>query len=151
MGVTAFLEALNKAVAGAPGNESPQRLAAPLFSHEGPDLYGAALAHNAPFAQPGPYQTKLAPADETRFRAWVQQNKVPFDPAAPVVDYDMRGYWKATGGKAYSGGHFPDTFKTPYDTTFSNESHFAIPHTPFVWKGNQLVDSRDGRVIFRSR
>lgn len=149
MAAPAFIASLNRVLAGLPANESPQRLSAPLFTHEGPDLYGAAHAHNAPFAKPGPYQTKLAPTAETRFRVWVKQNDVPFDPDATAVDYDMRGYWEATGGARWRGGHFPDTFKTPYDTTFSAESRYALPGAPFVWRGNELVDARSGKVIFR--
>src|SRR3954471_14559714 len=49
-------------------------------------------------AKPGPYLTKLQPADEQSFQTWVKANKVPFDPS-PTADYDMRGYWKDNQGK----------------------------------------------------
>ena len=123
----------------------------PLFTQEGPPLYAKAYAHNAPFAKPGPYQTKLPPQQEQQFRQWVAANKIPFDPNAKTVDYDMRGFWlshQAGGQGRAANGHFPDTFKTPYDTTFSGESNYAKPGTPFVWKGNTLVDTRNGQIVF---
>lgn len=160
--------------AGVPGREDPNELAAglglathkkqyggpvgyqgggeagdPLFTEEGPEYYARAYQHNAPFATEGPYQTKLSASQEQQFRQWVKSNRVPFDPDAGVVDYDMRGYWRDTGG-AWSGGstHFPDTYKTPYDTTFSAESKYARPGTPFVWRGDDLIDTRDGSLVF---
>jgi hypothetical protein len=73
---------------------------------------------------------------------------VPFDPNASTVDYDMRGYWSASGGKGWtSGSHFPDTYKTPYDTTFSAESKYAKSDTPFVWRGDTLIDKRSGNPV----
>jgi hypothetical protein len=121
-----------------------------MFSGEGPQYYDRAYRHNAPFAVPGPYQTVLSAEEEQEFRRWVSANGVPFDVSASVVDYDMRGYWKANRGATYGGGHFPDTYKTPYDTTFSNESRYATPDNPFVWHGDNLIDSRDGSLIFGS-
>ncbi len=93
----------------------------PLFTKEGPQFYGAAYRHNAPFATPGEvfgksksifgnYQTKLAAPEEKKFLQWVAQNNVPFDPTAQRSDYDMRGFWKATGGK---GGSRVNTSPTP--------------------------------------
>lgn len=83
------------------------------------------------------------------FQKWVASNRVPFDPHAKISDYDMRGYWKQTGGSNWRPGqHFPDTFKTPYDTTFSRESKYATPNNPYMWLGNKLIDSRSGRVVF---
>lgn len=125
----------------------------PLFTDEGPEHYGEAFAHNRPFATEGPYQTMLPPEQEEQFRQWVAKNKVPFDPEEDPTDYDMRGYWQAQqAGEAEPwtgpGSHFPDTFKTPYDTTFSGESMYAKPETPFEWQGDNLIDTRDGSVIF---
>lgn len=122
-------------------------MTSPLFSGEGPQYYSDAYRHNRPFATAGPYQTALDPNRERAFRGWVQANQVPFDPNAPVVDYDMRGFWQDTGG-AWKGGHFPDTYKTPFDTTFSKESKYATPNCPFVWQGDNLVDLRNGQLIF---
>lgn len=129
----------------------------PLFSEEGPDFYDAAYAHNAMFATSGPYQTPLSTKDEAAFRAWVAKWDIPFDPKARTVDYDMRGFWKAQPGHSASapphgdGDHFPDTWKTPYDTSFSAESMYATSDCPFVWQGNALVDTRTDTLVFGSR
>jgi TP901 family phage tail tape measure protein len=120
----------------------------PLFTREGPAHYDAAFKHNAPFALPGPYQTDLG-EDEAAFRKWVAKNRVLFDPDAEKVDYDMRGFWAAGGRQAAKNGHFPDTWKTPYDTSFSRESKYATANNPFGWVGDRLVDARDGQVVFR--
>jgi hypothetical protein len=127
----------------------------PVFAAEGPNLYKAAAARNLPFAKASlsGYQTPLTQMQEAKFRQWVTTNKIPFNPAAAKVDYDMRGFWlqqqtSGSQGRA-ANGHFPDTFKTPYDTTFSNQSKYAKPGTPFVWVGNTLVDKRNGSVIFK--
>jgi hypothetical protein len=125
----------------------------PLFTKEGPPYYTAAYAHNSPFATIGPYQEALSPTEETDFRAWLTAQSIPFDPDAPVVDYDMRGFWKDAGGTATTpvhgpGDHFPDTFKTPYDTTFSAESKYATGNNPFKWQGEKLVDERNGQIVF---
>lgn len=123
--------------------------AKPIFAREG--AYQQAYARNKAFAKPngiGGYQTPLAPGQEQQFRQWVAANKIPFDPNASTVDYDMRGFWLEGGGKGRaSNGHFPDTYKTPYDTTFSNQSKYAAKNTPFVWRGNSLIDTRTGQVI----
>lgn len=135
----------------------PARPNGPLFNEEGPQFYQRAFEHNKEFAQPGPYTTKLSPDEEKQFRSWVKSNKVEFDPSEQVSDYDMRGYWKDIASKGKSETainsadhqiHFPDTYKTPYDTTFSGESKYAKPGTPFKWEGNDLIDSRTGRKIF---
>jgi hypothetical protein len=127
----------------------------PLFTGEGPQYYDAAYKHNRPFAKPGPYQTALTTAEEGAFRQWVAKNRVPFDPNAKIVDYDMRGYWRSSGGKLPAHGErgmpyaWPDTFKTPYDTTFSKESKYATADCPFVWQeDDNLVDQRNGQLIF---
>lgn len=122
---------------------------AALFNAEGPQFYPQAFAHNSPFAVPSStnWQTSLSPEEEKAFVAWVQNNNVPFDPSSKLSDYDMRGFWKETGGK-WDGGHFPDTYKTPYDTTFSGESKYAKPGTPFQWQGDNLIDTRTGQLIF---
>ena len=123
----------------------------PLFTREGPKFYAAAYAHNKNFGTGAPYWTTLDDADESAFRLWVAVSDVPFDPNAEIVDYDMRGYWLdiiKPGGEWKKGDHFPDTYKTPYDTSFSGESRYAVPGTPFVWVGDQLKDTRDEQIIF---
>lgn len=147
------------------GNGGRRTLSAPLFHGpapvEGPNRYGAAYKHNRRWATPSEtgWQTQLKPGEEQRFLHWLHTHNDPggFNPNANRVDYDMRGYWKSTHGtpQEYKGaGHLPDTFKTPYDTTFSDESKYAKPGTPFVWRTNAkgenvLVNKRNGRVIVR--
>lgn len=125
------------------------RRTGPVFTGEGPQHYAAAFRHNRPFAKSGPYQTRLNVSQENAFRAWVKQHNVPFDVHAKTVDYDMRGYFKASGGRAWrSGQHFPDTFKTPYDTTFSRESKYATKDNPLAWHGGTLINRKTGQVVF---
>lgn len=124
----------------------------PVFSQEGPSAYALATQRNAQFAKPGPELTTLNDQQEARFRQWVAQNKVPFDPNEATPDYNMRGYWLANPNAAHAQGqHFPDTYKTIRDATFSNQSMYAKPNTPFEWQGNNLVDQRSNQLIFGSR
>jgi hypothetical protein len=73
---------------------------------------------------------------------------------ADTVDYDMRGYWAGQAGHSASvptyttGDHFPDTWKTPYDTSFSDESMYSSPDCPFHWTDDALIDTRDDSLIF---
>ncbi len=123
----------------------------PLFTQEGPLNYQRAFQLFHASAKPSTtnYQTQLTPQQEDSFRQWVFHNNVPFDPNAKIVDYDMRGFFKAAGGKGWAPGqHFPDTFKTPYDTSFSNQSKYAVANNPYVWFGQTLIDKRTGNVIF---
>lgn len=100
-----------------------------------------------PHAKPGPYVTSLSPSDEGNFQDWVKSNNVPFDDS-PQSDYDMRGYWKAMAAGDKNAKteinpddhlpHYPDTYKTPYHKTFSNESMYATPDAPH-WEGDKLV------------
>jgi hypothetical protein len=111
---------------------------------------------NAPFAKPSTtnYETVLPGALEQQFRAWVRKNNVPFNPDDKTSDYDMRGYYMsqklqfegALGDVPahLPGAHFPDTFKTPYHATFSDESQYATPNNPFHWRGDTLTDIRTG-------
>jgi hypothetical protein len=102
-----------------------------------------------PDAFPGPYITRLNPADEQNFQNWVTQNHVLFDPS-DKADYDMRAFWKAKqsgdpNARQAANLHFPDTFKTPYHQTFSNESKYATEAAPH-WRGKQLID-RTGKIV----
>src|SRR5262245_41010857 len=105
------------------------------------------------YAQPGPYQTQLSPADEMAFRRWVAINNIPFNPNDPASDYDMRGFWKAGAQGAEINPidkrlHYPDTYKTPYHQSFSALSKYATADAP-TWQNNdtQLVD-KNGNVLF---
>jgi hypothetical protein len=107
------------------------------------------LQRGGPVRTAVPYTTTLTPQQESQFQAWVKQNKIPFDPG-PQSDYDMRGFWKSmlAGQSARNpeSQHFPDTYKTPYHQSFSNESIYATPDAP-RWEGTLLVN-KDGKVVF---
>lgn len=103
-------------------------------------------------AKPGPYTTQLSSGEEQQFQNWVKQNKIPWQDS-PTADYDMRGFWKAmTSGdpeaqRNAQTGHFPDTYKTPYHDSFSNESKYATKDAP-IWRGNNQLVNKQGRVVF---
>ena len=111
------------------------------------------FARNQPWAKRGGYQTTLSPGNEQQFQGWLYKNKIPFDTKYPpdqsMQDYDMRGFWqsmvKGQAARDAETMHFPDTFKTPYHRTFSNQSRYATPDAP-RWVGRKLVD-KDGNVI----
>lgn len=65
------------------------------------------------------YNTKLSPADETKFQKWLTDNNRTQD----LADYDMRGWWKENG-KQSENGHFTDQFKKPSHPTFSTDSQY---------------------------
>lgn len=146
-----LLKAIN---AGRLADGGTAGLDTPLFTSEGPRYYKAAYRHNRPFAvDPSdprwPYQTGLTDALNRAFEKWVNDWDIPFDMGARIVDYDMRGFFKKARPKRWTEGqHFPDTFKTPYDTTFSHESKYATKDNPFYWQGDKLVDTRNGQVVF---
>jgi hypothetical protein len=124
----------------------------PPRSEDRTDLYPKFFAANQAYAKPGPYMTQLTPPEEAEFRQWAQTHKIDPDDQT----YDNRGFWKAlkvgdpraksafnpTAGEV----HGPDTWKTPYDPSFSNESIYALPDAP-RWQGQFLVDKR-GRKLF---
>src|SRR6516164_2469915 len=96
---------------------------------------GQAKTQSLPkYARPGPYSTPLSGDEESKFQGWIKDNNVPFEDDGPKSNYDMRGYWKDIASKGKSETsinpndnqmHFPDTYKTPYHKTFSNESKYA--------------------------
>lgn len=121
-----------------------------------------AYTRNRAYAKPAPsggYLTRLSPAQEAQFQAWVKQNNVPFDPS-PQADYDMRGFFKAlkagdprasTGVNQNDGKlHFGDYWKTPYHKSFSNESQWATAEAPRWNERDQLV-LPSGSVVFDER
>jgi hypothetical protein len=104
----------------------------------------------ASVAKPNLYNTQLPPDQEMQFQEWIKGNKIPWVDS-PDSDYDMRGFWKAMqsgdpSAKRAANLHFPDTFKTPWHHSISNESMYASPDAP-SWKGNQLVDKK-GNVVW---
>jgi hypothetical protein len=105
-------------------------------------------------AKPGPYVTKLNPAESIAFDSWLGASKAPYDPS-PNADYDLPGFWKAqiSGDPRASqagNGHFPDLWKTPAHKTFSNQSIYAKPNAPH-WQGNRLIDQNGNVVADESR
>jgi hypothetical protein len=127
----------------------------PVFRGEGHPQ--AAFKHNAPWAVKGPYQTNLG-AKEPHFQNWSQR----YENRQGIKvnkEYDYRGWWlhaspQERNAAIRQGGHFTDTYKTPYDTSFSNESQYAKPGTPFVWRTNKkgrgiLVNRKNGKLILR--
>lgn len=122
--------------------------------------YNANFAKNRTYAKPGDFTTHLPAKDEKTFEAWVAAKHVPFNPANPVTDYDMRGYWRdiASRGGSETGVnqndhklHYPDTYKTPYHQSFSAESEYAAPGAPVWINDHQLADPKTGKVIFDER
>lgn len=72
------------------------------------------------------YNTKLSPADEAKFQAWIKTLPPRLQSTA---DYDMRGAWQADAQQA-ANGHLPDTWKKPNHPTFSDESQYHSAATP---------------------
>lgn len=125
----------------------------PLFHGEG--AYAAAYKHNKRWAKSGPYQTKLSPANERRFKRFARGELRRVAGVKATKDYDYRGWWRDhKHGKGLKPGHFTDRYKTPFDTSFSNQSKYAKKGTPFVWRTNRrgrgiLVNRKNGRLILR--
>lgn len=110
---------------------------------------------------PQVYNTPLNPQQEQQFRAWLQQNNVPFEPDKAVTDYDMRGFWLGMQqGDEHARNavnpndhklHYSDYWKTPYHKTFSAESRFADPTKAPKWNDKDQLVMPDGSVIFDER
>lgn len=115
------------------------------------DFLQQMFAYNKPWAKSGPYVTKLSDTDEKAYRIWLSEvsNTVGREQHPDDPTYDMRGLFKKVlSGKTpldlSQGAHFPDTYKTPYHPTFSNESRYAKEDAP-RWNGDVLYD-KDGSV-----
>lgn len=115
---------------------------------------------NKVWSIPGPYITTLSPTEEAAFQKWASEKGVN----ANDPTYDNRGFWKGLMSgdpRAKTGGnpadqtiHGPDTWKTPYHESFSNESIYAMPDAP-KWKGSDqggwYLEDKHGNVIFDER
>lgn len=130
----------------------------PPWHAEGPQYYRQAFDFFHRYSKGAPYQTRLSPTDEAAFQLWLTSSGVSswtgYNAKQRISDYDYRGFWKNDPKAADSwrpGQHFPDTYKAPYDTTFSRESKYASSNNPFDWRGNDLVNLKTGRVIFSPR
>lgn len=67
------------------------------------------------------FETPLSSEQEKGFQTWKAQN-APNDTGA---DYDFRGAYLAGLKPSEENGHWPDTYKKPNHSTFSNESQYA--------------------------
>lgn len=67
----------------------------------------------------GQFNTQLSPDEERKFQTWVTAS----GRARDLIDYDLRGAWKADAKQA-ANGHLPDTWKKPNHPTFSVESMY---------------------------
>ncbi len=119
-------------------------------------------ARNQQYLAPGDHEYSTDLGDkEPAFQDWVQQNKVPFDPAAITPDYDMRGFYKALqegdpkAKEAINPNdnqmHFPDYWKTPYHQSFSAESQWADPAKAPKWNEQDQLVTPEGKVVFDER
>lgn len=118
-----------------------------------------------------PRQTTFSPHLENLYQAWAESNRAP-----QTNDYDMRGYFMdIMRGKAENTDtgladlvkHYPDTYKLPNHSSFSNESKYSTgkddpywienpaPYNPPAWKlqGTDIVEqpmqyAQGGRVNF---
>lgn len=70
------------------------------------------------------FNTTLPKDDEASFQDWLKKSGREGD----LRDYDLRGWWKNSGGRA-PNGHFPDTYKKPNHPTFSDESVYSKGQT----------------------
>lgn len=121
----------------------------PYFTHETgtPSRRAYELYHR--WAKRPPYYTSLGRRDEHHFERWAQANP-HIAPLNRGWDYDYRGWWQHhQGAHGRYHGHFPDTWKTPYDTTFSRESKYANRANPLDWFGQTLANIHSGRIFFR--
>lgn len=128
----------------------------PLFKGEGHPQ--GAYTHNQKWAVQGPYQTALGAQKEQRFQDWAKR----FEGQQGIKvnkEYDYRGWWLNSSPQERheaiaKGGHFTDKWKTPYDTSFSNQSIYSKPGNPLVWRVNKngvgiLINKNNGRLILR--
>lgn len=104
--------------------------------------YGAQIAQMAA-PRPGhlmTYDTPLTPEEENLFLIWKQT----YAPGDSGFDYDLRGAFKAGLKPDPATGHWPDTFKKPNHSTFSNESNYAKvrPDMAGSWSGETYVAPR---------
>lgn len=87
------------------------------------------------------YNTPLTPEEEKAFQAWANQSGRLQD----LYDYDVRGWWKSTGGQVDARGHGTDQFKKPNHPTFSTESQY---HGKAGLQGGSWDQAPGGQWIF---
>lgn len=86
------------------------------------------------------YDTPLTSDEEQEFAAWKQRH-APRDSGA---DYDLRGAFRAGLTPDPKTGHWPDTFKKPNHSTFSDESKYADdePAKAGRWNGEKYTPAK---------
>ncbi len=119
---------------------------------------------------PSPYRTKLGMSEDIQYQAWRAANDVPDENTGFSSEYDMPGFYQeqnqdgivqrllgamgsgsATEMKS-DGLHYPDTYKTPFHPTTSNESKYKLPGMNREWMPNKsggwdLIDLDTGAII----
>jgi hypothetical protein len=115
-------------------------------------------ARNQQWAKAGPYVTQLTPGEESEFQQWLRQSGLNQREQLPESGYDIRGFWKgmkqgdpralAAINPNVNEVHYPDVWKTPYGSLFSNESIYAQPNAP-RWTPNDNYVLPNGWVILR--
>ena len=119
---------------------------------------------------PSPYRTQLGMADQMQYQGWRGANQVPDENTGYSSEYDMPGFYKEqqSGGTAQrilnglsfdgptamksDGLHYPDTYKTPFHKSFSNESKYKYEGLNREWKQNNtggwdLIDLNNGAIV----
>lgn len=71
--------------------------------------------------------------DAIAYQYWLKQNKVQ---DSPYSDYDNYGAFKAGINRDPLSQHFPDTFKLPWHSSFSNQSKYYKKGMPAVYWDN---------------
>lgn len=76
----------------------------------------------------GEYDTELGAVRENMYHQWKQSLPKQLQ---SEEDYDLRGYYKETGGET-TDGHLPDKYKKPNHPTFSKDSKY---YKEGMWAG----------------
>lgn len=113
----------------------------------------------------GSFMTQLEPEEELEFLKAAQGKfggQYKYDvTVGPHSDYDWRGWWKANKegdprakisiNPNDHSWHWPDPWKTPYHSSFSNQSIYATPKAGAWNDKDQLVDPTTGQVLLDER
>lgn len=95
------------------------------------------------------YNSNLANQD-LKFQDWYSKNTIEGKnniPYSTNLDYDYYSFYK-NQDKGNIINHFPDTYKRPNHSTFSNESIYSTPENPGgYWSGNTY--NKNGDFIYK--
>lgn len=89
------------------------------------------------------YNTPIPAEKKQAYQAWAKANGQ--DPVKGRYDYDLQGAFLGGAGQA-GNGHFPDTYKKPNHTTFSDQSQY---HGIDGYTGGTWVPQQGGKWSFR--